>query len=79
MAELKASRKCIFYTCGRCRGSIRFLKSEGKPDVCPECGYGHGTRPVYDIPGELRMSLNGLADENAGSRGITEQTTITSR
>ena len=79
MPELKSDRQCGFYACGRCHGNIRYLKKDGLPDVCPECGYGHKTRPVNDIPGDLRLSLTGLSNEEAGSRGITEKTTITSR
>lgn len=79
MPELKSERKLVFYKCGRCKGNISYLKREGRPDVCPECGYGHGLRSVHDIPGELRLNLNAMSDEDTGSRGITEQKTITSR
>jgi len=68
-----------FYKCGRCKGNIPFVKSKGKPKVCPECGYGHGERDVNDVPQEVRLNLNNLSQENAGSRGKLEQTTITSR
>lgn len=82
MYDLKSDRKLLFFKCGRCKGDIRYLKREGRPDICPECGFGffiHGSRSVHDIPGELRLNLNTMADEDAGSRGITEQKTITSR
>ncbi len=79
MPDLKSKRKYSFYTCGRCKGSIPFEKSKGKPKVCPECGYGHGTRDVNDIPSTLRLNLRNLSQEQAGSRGKLEETTITSR
>jgi hypothetical protein len=60
MPSLKEDRKVLFYTCGQCRGKIRYPKTGKKPDVCPECGYGHGTRPVNDIPHEVRLNLNDL-------------------
>lgn len=66
-----------FYKCGRCKGKIPF--TETKPKVCPECGYGHGGRDVNDVPSEIRLNLRNMAQENAGSRGKLEQTTITSR
>jgi hypothetical protein len=68
-----------FYKCGRCKGKIPFIKSDGRPKVCPECGYGHGERDVHDVPSVVRLNLNNMAQENAGSRGKSEQTTITSR
>lgn len=52
-----------FYTCGKCKGEIRYLKSKGPPDVCPECGYSyavHGLRDVNDIPSVIRLNLNDL-------------------
>jgi rubrerythrin len=49
-----------FYTCGKCRGEIAYLITDGKPDVCPECGYGHGTRDAHDIPREVKLNLNEL-------------------
>lgn len=79
MPDRQSKDEYDFYKCGRCKGRIHFLKVEGRPEVCPECGYGHGTRSVNDIPRVIRFSLNNLADESAGSRGITEETTITSR
>lgn len=79
MPDLKTKRKYVTYTCGRCKGKIPFLKTEGSPEVCPECGYGHGTRDVNDVPSILKLRLRNLNQEQEGSRGITEQTTITSR
>lgn len=79
MAELKSERKVGFYTCGRCRGEIRFLLTEGRPDVCTECGYGHGTRDVNDVPSEVRLNLGSVGEQDAGSYGANEKTTITSR
>jgi hypothetical protein len=75
----KYERQYSFYTCGRCRGKILFPKSKGKPNICPECGYGHGERNVNDVPTDLRLNLRNMSQENAGSRGKLEQTTITSR
>lgn len=79
MPSLKSERKCAYYVCGRCKGNIRFLKSEGRPDICPQCGYGHGLRDVNDVPSEVRLNLNHLANDGDGSRGASEETTITSR
>ena len=79
MTELKSERQCSFYICGRCKGNIRFLKKDGRPDVCPQCGYGHGTRDVNDIPSDLKLNLNNLSNADSGSRGISENSTITSR
>lgn len=79
MTSLKGDRKVAFYRCGRCKGDIRYLKSKGRPDVCTQCGYGHGTRDVNDIPSEVRLGLRNLNNNSAGSRGKLEQTTITSR
>lgn len=75
----KNDRKYSFYTCGRCKGSIPFSKLKGRPKVCPECGYGHGSRNVNDVPAVVTFNLNNLNQETAGSRGKLEQTTITSR
>jgi ribosomal protein L37E len=77
--DLRIKNKYSFYTCGRCGGEIPFLKRKGPPSVCPECGYGHGERGVNDVPSLLKLNLNSLSQENTGSRGITEETTITSR
>jgi len=49
-----------FYRCGKCKGRIYYLRSDGRPDACPECGYGHGTRDVRDIPREIKLILNDL-------------------
>lgn len=77
--SLKSERQYSFYICGRCKGNIPFQKIKGRPKVCPECGYGHGGRDVNDVPAEVRLNLRNMAQENAGSRGKLEQTTITSR
>ena len=79
LARLKTERKMAYYRCGRCTGNIRYLPSDGKPDVCPQCGYGHGERRVNDIPSELKLNLSNLNQSETGSRGISEKTTITSR
>ena len=79
MPDLRSKDQYGFYRCGRCRGKIPFLTHKGKPRVCPECGYGFGERNVNDVPSEVRLSLNHLANTSDGSRGITEKTTITSR
>lgn len=79
MPNNKNDRKYSFYTCGRCNGNIPFLKLSGKPKVCPECGYGHGSRNVNDVPAELILDLRNMNQEIAGTRGKLEQTTITSR
>ena len=60
MPDLRSDDKCGFYTCGKCKGKIRYLLSDGKPDVCPECGYGHGSRDYHDIPREVKLDLNNL-------------------
>ena len=77
--ELKSERKRVYYKCGRCGANVPYLLKDGRPDVCPQCGYGWGTRDVNNIPKSLRLNLNGLADEDSGSRGASEDTTITSR
>jgi len=79
MPDLKSKRKCVFYKCGRCKGNIRYLPSDGKPEVCPQCGYGHGTRDVNDIPPEVKLNLNSINEQDSGSYGASEQTTISSR
>jgi DNA-directed RNA polymerase subunit RPC12/RpoP len=76
---LKTEDDYSSYRCGRCKGNILYVKVEGRPDVCPECGYGHGVRSVNDVPNEVKLNLNGLNETDSGSRGITEETTITSR
>ena len=58
---------------------IRYAISDGRPDVCTECGYGHGTRDVNDVPSEVRLNLASASEEDSGSYGANEQTTITSR
>lgn len=58
MPDLRSKDKCGYYTCGKCGGNIRYLLTDGKPDVCPECGYGHGERGVNDIPREVKIDLN---------------------
>jgi len=79
LAQLKSERKMAFYRCGRCKGMIRYLPADGKPDVCRQCGYGHGERDVNDVPPEVRLNLLNLKNEEAGSRGISENSTISSR
>jgi ribosomal protein L37E len=79
MPDIRGLDKYGFYTCGRCKGRILYLKSEKRPEVCSECGYGHGTRSVNDVPREIKLNLDNLSGTDTGSRGITEQTTITSR
>ena len=77
MPNLRDGERYVTYRCGRCKGEIMYLPGN-KPEVCPECGYGHGTRNVNDVPSEVRLDLNDPGTDT-GSRGITEQTTITSR
>lgn len=77
--ELKSERKRVYYKCGRCSANVPYLLKDGRPDVCPQCGYGWYTRDVNDIPKDLRLNLNNLANEDSGSRGISEDSTITSR
>ena len=66
MPDLRSKDQRDFYTCGQCRGKIFYLRTDGRPDVCPECGYstdaahGHGTRSVYDVPSEVKLNLNDL-------------------
>mgnify|MGYP001408363655 CR=1 FL=1 len=79
MPELKSKRRYSFYICGKCDGKIPYLKHEGKPSVCPECGYGHGERGVNNVPSVVKLNLRKLYTVGEGSRGITEETTITSR
>jgi ribosomal protein L37E len=79
MTSLREERRMTVYTCGRCKGEILYQASKGKPKVCPECGYGHGTRDVNDIPSEVRVNLKRLNLSAEGSRGALEKTTITSR
>jgi len=79
MPDLRSKNRYSFYTCGRCKGKIPYLKRKGLPSKCPECGYGHKTRDVNDVPSEVKLNLNNLSNEDSGSRGITEETTIISR
>jgi ribosomal protein L37E len=79
MPKLKSYNQYNSYVCGKCGGKILYLKRKGLPSVCPECGYGHGERGVNDVPSVVKLNLNSLSQENSGSRGITEETTITSR
>jgi len=61
MPDLQSRDEAGFYRCGKCKGNIRYVISEGIPDICPECGYSyavHGTRSVYDIPSEVKLNLN---------------------
>lgn len=60
MADTRDKYKLNFYKCGRCKGNIRYLKTDKKPDICPQCGYGHGTVPVNSIPNILKLNLNEL-------------------
>jgi len=79
MPDLRIKNRYSFYVCGRCGGKIPYLKRKGLPSVCPECGYGHGERGVNDVPSLVKLNLSHLKNESSGSRGITEETTITSR
>jgi ribosomal protein L37E len=79
MPDLKSKDRLNFYICGRCSGKIPYLKHKGLPSVCPECGYGHGERGVNDVPSVVKLNLRRLNNDGSGSRGITEETTITSR
>ena len=79
MPKLKSYNQYNFYICGRCGGKIPYLKRKGLPSVCPECGYGHGERSVNDVPSVIKLNLRNLTLTGEGSRGITEETTITSR
>lgn len=78
MPNLRDGERYVTYKCGRCKGNIMYLPGN-KPEACPECGYGHGSRDVNDIPAEIRLNLDCKNNSEDGSRGITEQTTITSR
>lgn len=60
MPDLKSKKQFAFYTCGKCKGQIPYLKIKGRPRECPECGYGHGQRDVYDVPSTVRLNLNQL-------------------
>ncbi len=79
MTRLKSYNLYNSYVCGKCGGKILYLKRKGLPSVCPECGYGHGERGVNDVPPVVRLNLRNLALTGEGSRGISEETTITSR
>ena len=59
MADRKDDRKQIFYTCGWCKTSIFYKKTEQKPKPCPECGWWHADEHQYDdVPSEIKMDLN---------------------
>ena len=58
MTKLRDSRRCSFYICGKCNGDILYETAKGIPKVCPECGYGHKTRDVNDVPSTVRLDLN---------------------
>lgn len=60
MPDTQSKDERDFYTCGKCKGKIYYLRTNGRPEVCPECGYGHGTRDVHDIPSVLKLNLNDL-------------------
>ena len=80
MPDLRTKNRYSFYVCGRCGGNIPYFKRKGMPSVCPECGYGHGERGVNDVPPVVNLNLKKLSSlTGEGSRGITEETTISSR
>lgn len=58
MPDLRSNDRCGFYICGKCKGEILYELRKGIPSVCPECGYGHKTRDVNDIPSTVRLNLN---------------------
>ena len=61
MSDLRSKDQAAFYTCGKCKGRIRYVIADGIPDECPECGYSHkvhGSRSVDDIPDEIKYDLN---------------------
>jgi uncharacterized protein (DUF983 family) len=58
MAKAFPNDDGAFYRCGKCKGNIYYVKSEKKPQRCPECGYEHGTRDVNDIPRVVKLLLN---------------------
>jgi hypothetical protein len=60
MPDLQSKDEQDTYTCGKCRGKILYLRTDGRPDKCPECGYGHGTRRVNDVPSVVKLNLNDL-------------------
>lgn len=60
MPDLESKDERDYYRCGKCRGKIWYLRTDGRPEVCTECGYGHGTRRVHDIPREVKLNLNEL-------------------
>lgn len=60
MPDLQSKDEKDFYICGKCKGKITYLRTDGRPETCPECGYGHGTRDVNDIPQEIKLNLNDL-------------------
>jgi len=60
MPDLRSDDQCGYYTCGKCKGRIRYLMTDGMLDHCPQCGYGHGIRDVHDIPSEIKLNLNDL-------------------
>lgn len=58
MPDLRSRDRGAFYICGKCKGKIFYEIARGRPRICPECGYGHGERPVNDIPSTVRLNLN---------------------
>jgi hypothetical protein len=71
--------KWKFYTCGRCKGVINYLATNGPPEQCTECGYGFSTRDVNDVPSTVRLNLNNLHMVGTPRYGKLEKTTIIHR
>ena len=60
MPNSEPGNKLVTYICGRCEGKIYYVQDNGRPPICQECDYEHGTRDSHDIPVEVKLNLNEL-------------------
>ena len=72
-------QKYKFYTCGRCKGEINYLATDGPPERCTECGYAFSTRDYHDVPSIVRLNLTNLHTAGTPTYGKLEKTTIVHR
>ena len=57
MTDRNSDRKYAWYICGQCGYEVYHLKSEPRPNPCPECGWEHETKNKYNIPSEVKLDL----------------------
>ena len=57
MTQRNRESKLKHYKCGRCRRRVRYLVTEGKPEICKFCGWDKKERSPYSVPHKFKLEI----------------------